>query len=954
MIVAETAGGPSFKGAALYYLHDRRQNGEAERLTAERVAWAHVCNLPTDDPERAWRMMAHTAMAQSALKAAAGVKATGRKLAKPCAAFSLSWHPSEQPTREDMLAAALDSLKALGVADHQAIIVAHQDADHPHVHIILNRIHPETGVAATLGNSHWKLSAWALAYERGRGRIFCTERTANDERRRGLRPGEGVRRHRRVSRPEYEAGLHGRATEAAARVRAEQAGRFGEQAAGERYRAARRSDEAAGFYHWRGEARAAIRERRTGLAALPPEAQATHERVALILAGPHPEHALAQLTQSRSTFTRADLGRLVARHTATAAQFQAIMARLEASPDLVRLGADKAGRDRFTTRSHQAIERRMEDHARALHDRTDGDVTPKWTGRRLGPDQEAALRHMLAGRGLAAVTGFAGSGKSTLLDATRQSWEATGRRVIGMALSGVAADGLKHGAGIDSRTVQSRLYQWERGENLLKPGDLLVVDEAGMIGSRQMERILAHAATAGAKVVLVGDAEQLQAIEAGGAFKAIADRFGAAQLTAVRRQRQAWQQEATRDLATGQTAGALRRYETAGMVHRHQSQADAMAAMIDAWHSAAQARPADSQIILAFTKAEVRALNELARAKLRADQALGPDHMLTTQSGPRAFAVRDRIYFLKNDRELGVRNGTIGTIERIVGDTVTVRLDGEQSGTVTFSAAGYGHIDHGYAATIHKSQGVTVDRAHLLASRRLDRHAVYVAMSRHRDRMDLHWSIEAIGTRERLECVLSREALKDTSLDYVRNAPLTAQARAEADGDLRARIEARAARFAVREKTAGGRLANARALAGQEATPAQVARLALDAASRLRLFRQLQATLQTRLAIACAAGVHAKLAWRRVAGDLRTELVAFDAETATMAGVMRHRHAAQMAEDRSARRRLQSEATANWQQACRDTQQAYRRAQWRSLSQIAEGGFNGASAWPEPQKPKPN
>jgi Ti-type conjugative transfer relaxase TraA len=901
---------PSFRGAALYYLHDRRLAGEAERLTGERVAWTHICNLPTSDPERAWRMMAHTALAHTALKTAAGVKATGRKLTKPVAAFSLSWHPSERPSRDEMLAAALNSLKALGVADHQAIIVAHDDEPHPHLHVILNRI-GESGLAANLGNSRRKLSAWALAYERGRGQIFCHERAVNDERRQGLRPGEPVKRHRRLSRPEYEATIGRSHTEEAARVRADHAELFGEQAASERNQGGQRLNEAARFYRQRSKARTAIGERHAGLAAMTPEAMQTYERIVLILTGPQPELALAHLTQSRSTFTRADLARLIARHTRTAVQFEDIMLRLESSPQIVCLGQDQAGRDRFTTRSHQAIEQRMERHALMLHGQTVGDVMPRWTGKRLGSDQEAALRHMLNGRGLAAVTGFAGSGKSTLLDAARQSWERAGRRVIGMALSGVAADGLKNGAGIDSRTIQSRLYQWERGENMLKAGDVLIVDEAGMIGSRQMERILDHAAAAGAKVVLVGDAEQLQAIEAGGAFKAITDSVGAARLTAVRRQRHQWQQDATRELATGRAWEALRRYEAAGTVHRHHSQGNAMAAAIEAWHRSGKDRPADSQIVLAYTKAEVRALNELARAKLHTDGVLGKDHVLPTQFGPRRFSARVRYYCPKNDRGLGVRNGTLGTVERIIGETMTVRLDGEQGQRVTFKMADYGHIDHGYAATIHKSQGMTVDRTHLLISRNLDRHATYVAMSRHRDRLDVHWSTEAIGSRERLERIVSRESLKDTSLDYAQDKALTAHARRDADDDLRTRIDARAARFAVREKTADGQLANARSLAGKGATPAYVARLTFDAAARSRLFRQLQAALQARLAVALAAGARMKLAWERAARDPRTDLIEFDAETARLAATMRQRHTVEIGNERGVRRRLQTKAAQN-------------------------------------------
>ena len=200
MVPAITACGRSFRGAALYYLHDKRRDGEAERLTADRVAWVETVNLPTGDPERAWRIMAHTALAQAELKAAAGIKATGRKLAKPVFAYSLAWHPGERPTKAQMIEAARSSLEAQGLEEHQAIIVCHDDEPQAHVHIIVNRVHPVTGKAATLSNSKLKLSQWAEGYERKRGKVFCPQRVRNNARR---SRGEFVR-HPRTPRPVFE------------------------------------------------------------------------------------------------------------------------------------------------------------------------------------------------------------------------------------------------------------------------------------------------------------------------------------------------------------------------------------------------------------------------------------------------------------------------------------------------------------------------------------------------------------------------------------------------------------------------------------------------------------------------------------------------------------------------------------------------------------------------------
>ena len=354
--------------------------------------------------------------------------------------------------------------------------------------------------------------------------------------------------------------------------------------------------------------------------------------------------------------------------------------------------------------------------------------------------------------------------------------------------------------------MHSLLHAWDKDRDLLGARDVLVVDEAGMIGSRQMERLLSAAASAGAKVVLVGDPELLQAIEAGAAFRAIAERVGSVEITEVRRQHDVWQQQATRELATGRTAAALERYEAAGMVAGHDTLEAAKAAVVAGWDAVRRARPEASQIILAYRRDDVRDLNEQARAVRRAAGELVVDQVLATERGERAFATGDRLYFLRNERGLGVKNGTLGTLVAIEagGERLTVRLDGPGGkagggADVTFTLRDYDHIDHGYAATVHKSQGVTVDQAHVLATGLMDRHVAYVGLTRHRDAVRLHWSADEIGSRDRLAQVLGRERLKDTSLDYELGGPGTAGTVQERDNLARAYGERRGVLMPVSE-----------------------------------------------------------------------------------------------------------------------------------------------------------
>ncbi|MFT4057694.1 MAG: AAA family ATPase, partial [Novosphingobium sp.] len=368
------------------------------------------------------------------------------------------------------------------------------------------------------------------------------------------------------------------------------------------------------------------------------------------------------------------------------------------------------------------------------------------------------------GRDLSLVVGYAGTGKSAMLGVAREAWEAAGYEVRGVALSGIAAENLESGSGIASRTIASMEHGWKNGRDMLTARDVLVIDEAGMVGTRQLERVLSHAADAGAKVVLVGDPQQLQAIEAGAAFRSIHDRHGGVDIHEVRRQREDWQRDATRDLATGRTGMALHAYRSHDMVHVADSREAARENLIERWDRDRQASPDASRIILTHTNAEVRELNEASREKMREAGDLGQDVAVKVERGARNFASGDRVMFLANERGLGVKNGTLGTIETVNTQSMAVCTDDGRS--VAFDLKDYDKLDHGYAATIHKAQGMTVDRTHVLATPGMDAHGSYVALSRHRDGMDLHYGRDDFADQNRLARTLSRDRAKDMATDY--------------------------------------------------------------------------------------------------------------------------------------------------------------------------------------------
>ena len=511
----------------------------------------------------------------------------------------------------------------------------------------------------------------------------------------------------------------------------------------------------------------------------------------------NPALLLDVITTSNATFSARDIARAVHRYSTNKAAFDLIMTKVMASPDLVTLRPDvhdpetglrvahavyssagmvrlEAGmiagamRLKATTRHRFHRERRSTVRLGLISGAAHAEIT-------LSDEQRRAVDHITGGEGIAAVVGIAGAGKSTMLDSARQVWSISGKRVFGAALAGKAAEGLQRSSGIPSRTIAAWEYAWAQGRDQLLSGDVLVLDEAGMVSSKQMAALVSAIERAGAKLVLVGDAAQLQPIEAGAAFRAIVERIGAAELTAVRRQREVWQQKATQDLAQGSVRRALDAYRKAGCVHQPHSRVEAIAEITRDYAAACTTRPASQTLILPHSNADVLALNQSVRAALSLRGELTEERSFVTARGARSFAPGDRVLFLENRRlqsesrandPIAVKNGMLGTVIASVANRLTVAID--CGGTVAFDAATYAHIDHGYAATIHKSQGVTVDQALVLASPTMDRHLTYVALSRHREAVTLYAPSESFDVRS-LEAALSRSGAKSSTLDYAKD-----------------------------------------------------------------------------------------------------------------------------------------------------------------------------------------
>ncbi len=479
----------------------------------------------------------------------------------------------------------------------------------------------------------------------------------------------------------------------------------------------------------------------------------------------NPEQLLRLLGDSQSVFTRQEIAQALDRYVTDHAQFQICLAAVMACPELLALPSRRErqtltlpeGRSvdlpaKYTLKSTADLEWKLLADALALAStRTLGPQTTRGLtaetlaiavatlaerdGIELSPSQRSALEHVTGAESLSATVGVAGAGKSTLLKAARLGWEREGFRVFGAATAGKAAQGLGQSSGIRSTTIASLILSWNKATARLSSRDVLVIDEAGMIDSKTMARLVHEVRLAGAKIVLVGDPEQLPAIGAGAPFRALIERIPPARLLEVRRQSLEWQRAATVAFAQARTADALQAYAAEGRIRLVTDPlAHAIALFLESY-----TRPG-TQAALAHSNVDVSALNAGIREGLKRVGALaqGHDGIYQTRAGPREFLAGDRITLLRNARLrsadgrglLEVRNGQLGSVVRTEREALYVQID--DAALVRVPLKEYPDVDHGYALTIHKTQGATLDRVYALESAGMDRNLLYVAMSRHR------------------------------------------------------------------------------------------------------------------------------------------------------------------------------------------------------------------------------
>lgn len=506
-----------------------------------------------------------------------------------------------------------------------------------------------------------------------------------------------------------------------------------------------------------------------------------------------PMELFSELHQQMSTFTPQQLYHAVAvtsQGHLNANGVNQYVEKILYDPELVRLQSINPKLDRgldqielrFTTHTQLALEQKLLDQAKnRLHETMHQvQVSPTFLQQsKLTAEQQQAFKHITTeSGGVKLIQGMAGTGKGFLLSVANIAWEQQGLAVRGAALAAKAAHGLQESTQIKSQTLHSLIYQLNEGKTILNDKTVLVIDEAGMVGSLQLAQILDYAEQAHAKVVLVGDHQQLQPIDAGGAFRLLAQNLGYASMQNIQRQKELADRKIVMQLATGQSEQALDAIRKVGALHVQPTQGMVIQNLIEDWWQIKMEKPFASTLILAGTRNDLYQLNQAARLKMQSLGLLGASCEVETIHNDvhsfRAFAVGDEILFCKNQRRLGITNGDVGILKQI-----EINQDGHwqfqverQDGRfVEFSLtddenikSAYTAIDHAYAISVHKAQGMTVDHAFVLSSdTMMDREWSYVAASRAREKTHFYCSAE-IETR--IEVNMGRSRQKDTSLDY--------------------------------------------------------------------------------------------------------------------------------------------------------------------------------------------
>jgi Ti-type conjugative transfer relaxase TraA len=479
----------------------------------------------------------------------------------------------------------------------------------------------------------------------------------------------------------------------------------------------------------------------------------------------HPKSILEVLTHHQAIFTEHDVDRFLTKHAGQvdhADLKENVLSHLSVIPLYDKETGEKT--PFFTTHEVRQEEEKLLRFAdsiskRSSHALTTAAIEKGVEGRAFTQEQKAAYEQCVGSEhNLSIIQGRAGVGKSYVLSAICEAHKESGFRVIGLAPTHKVATALKDSGFEATNTCHGVVFSHK--DKPLPSKALVVVDEAAMMGSSLSVELFNIIKRSDAKLILVGDDRQLSSVDRSGAFGLLAKRFGAVELQDVRRQAIDWQRAVSEHLSQGTIKEAVSLLQENQGIVWAATKEDSLAALLKDWNQGEGLRQ-----ILAPRNVDVDALNQGARDILRSQGKLGDlEITCTTQRGQATFAKGDRIQFTKTDKAQGLENGRFGVIDRIDSNTKIIHVTLDNKEALEIDPTTYTGLRHGYAATVYKAQGSTLERAYVLHGKATNKATNYVALTRQTQSLSLYVAKEETPTERALAHQMSRDANKSSSL----------------------------------------------------------------------------------------------------------------------------------------------------------------------------------------------
>lgn len=478
------------------------------------------------------------------------------------------------------------------------------------------------------------------------------------------------------------------------------------------------------------------------------------------------QQLMDNLIQNKAVFFLQDIYAAVANeaqfHNASLLDIEDTVREMLSDNSLVSLGVDIKNNKIFTTKTMLNMEQSLIKTADVLHTNNQFLLSEKSINEAISiqshqqgfalSDEQIEAVHSVCQSGLDILQGKAGAGKSTSMRAMKLAYEANGFKVRGATVAKQAALQLQNETGINSTTLASLINELGKGFTKLKD-TVILLDEAGQLATPDLLKLMQAVHRSGAKLVLVGEQQQMDAITHGGSLRYLSQRHGYAKISTIRRQRQVWAREAVNDLRHGNARAAIISFQKKGLLHIEENSQLTREKLVSTWQSYIEANPHKASAILAQRWKDVKPLNDLVREVYQQQGKLGNEHIHTECAVSNktlyfAFSKGERVRLTKNDYKRNYTNGDQGVVLEVkkIEDDIYFKVRLDNGRVVSFMRSEYcdeqGRLNlvQAYATTVYASQGSTVDGdTFVLYTTGMDRAASYVAGSRHKD--NCHWFV---------------------------------------------------------------------------------------------------------------------------------------------------------------------------------------------------------------------